>query len=529
MAPIYFNHTQCKGSHLKTNTTPGAEISGRSSTKSAVSCTDSLACGAFTPGRYIKPGSFFLQISHKLALPRATATHPYPIIADNVSIVGVPCKPFVTTTSESIVKARHPYPVAATEPAQITRVPRPSAEKALTIQSLKQSAQTPVETYSVELVCQTLEHACRLRASAFYIEPEKELLRTRIRTSRGLREEIQPTYPGFNCEALYRLSGTADMSPNLSLKAFKLTIRLDEDLFQLQCFPLTTAQGFNQISVKIQPQLQSPPILDCLQIPPLLLHQLRDTLQASRGLVLINGEDDYNVRRLYFSALQDLNTPARKIVSLEEISPLALPRITHVTLPRATQSVRNVFNYTQKLAPDVLGVEHSTDDLHLTALLHAAGNDQLQIVTTRERSTLDCVRKLSRSEVAPGALGSKLRAILSVHVLPEVCAQCKVVHHPSDQQHAWMKQYFPGFDPSQGHFAQGEGCDACAQSGYGKSRAIYEWTQVTPDMAAALSSNDFESFMTSMTLHEDFEPVSVKAFTLARKGLIPLESLQHLC
>ncbi|MCB1754100.1 MAG: Flp pilus assembly complex ATPase component TadA [Gammaproteobacteria bacterium] len=359
-------------------------------------------------------------------------------------------------------------------------------------------------------------------AYCVYIEPEETVTRLRFRIPGALLEErIENGEQPFHASsAITQLTGQA--VPDKGLPAeINLSVRIERQEYDIRIFPLPGDSG-QMLTIKLRKKLRFAPTLDELDIPRFTLKQLRDIIRGGPGLILITGPAGSHKKLSLYAILQDLNAPSRKIISLEKSIQYPLPRISQVRLPESSANTEEFARYILEQAADVLCLDNIRNGVLFNKLLIEALNSVSLLSSIDARSALEGVRKLQASGIDSFALSCSLSAILTQQALRTVCEHCRVVHKLTDPERRWVDNNFPGRLPVNGSFSEGEGCQHCANTGFGEEIRIYELIRSDTDIANAILQKDIAALGTAVALRNNFETLKQRAFDLACKGKVPL-------
>ena len=84
----------------------------------------------------------------------------------------------------------------------------------------------------------------------------------------------------------------------------------------------------------------------------------------------------------------------------------------------------------------------------------------------------ETVTRLINIGIEPYMITSSINLIVAQRLIRKICEKCKIEATPTDLQTNVLKNY--GFNIKDHHVAQGEGCEACNNTGYKGRIAIYE-------------------------------------------------------
>lgn len=370
-----------------------------------------------------------------------------------------------------------------------------------------------------------LKQAASISASHIYIEPEDSVLRIRYRTSGELNEETEPTNDKkFDItELLTVLYGNIE-APFNSTEPSTLSARLGITDYDLTVMPLRTTLGLS-LTIALNKKMRFAPTLDELELPHFTLKQLRDILEFKTGFLLLAGSVACATQLTRLAILQALNTPDCKIISIEKHPSLTLPRVSHVPLAKGSKPNGSYSHYLLQQAPDICSIDHLAHSDIFGPLLEATLNNTRLIASTQAPSAISALLQLKALGYNRHMIAQSLRGILIQQKVPKVCTACKKVHRLSSLDKKWIQQNFPGEVIVEGRFTIGEGCNSCANTGLSSTCTIYELISSSEELCEAIILGDNSSITTALSLRSNFQTLKQKAFSLANKGIIPLQQV----
>jgi type IV pilus assembly protein PilB len=112
--------------------------------------------------------------------------------------------------------------------------------------------------------------------------------------------------------------------------------------------------------------------------------------------------------------------------------------------------------------------------------------------------------------VEPFLISSTLEAVLGQRLLRSICPQCRTTHRPSEMLLAQLG--LSRRDIGERQFFQGQGCDACNQTGYKGRKGIFELLKITDPLRELINER-----APTVTLKE--KAIELGMITLRQDGL----------
>ncbi len=387
---------------------------------------------------------------------------------------------------------------------------------------LKRFANT--EDYGSLLLFQQALNQAHLRsASHVYIEPEESITRIRFRVASKLQEQLfDNSRYGFSVRTILRLLTDSSVDEQNIGIAVNLLTKLEKQDYEIQLLPLF-GRSRSSLTIRLRKKLRLAPTLDELGIPKSLLRHLRELIRSETGTFLINGPLDSGKKLSLYALLQELNSPERKIISIEKDIRCQIPRISQIEFPASEPDQSYFGNFLLRQSADAIFIDDLGDASLTSTLIRAALTNNALFAATYAQSAVSGIQQLLSLEISPLLLGHALKAILTQQQLPLVCSHCKTIDKISDEEKAWISNNFPGKSFSEGCFTKGEGCDQCVDTGLSGQVRIYELVRIDAEMTDAIVRGDIGAFTTAIALRDNFYTLKQSAFNLACQGKIPLK------
>ncbi len=178
----------------------------------------------------------------------------------------------------------------------------------------RQSQKPPI----VKVVDFLLSQAIRKRASDIHIEPEHDCLKIRYRIDGALQEIFK--IPRLNQNAVIarlKIISNLDITESRVPQDGRFRVRFEgrEIDFRVSCLPTTYGQKF---VLRILDKTSLSVGLDKLGFSPQPLAVFKETAKKPFGMVLVTGPTGSGKSTTLYSILNQLNTPDRNIVTIED-------------------------------------------------------------------------------------------------------------------------------------------------------------------------------------------------------------------
>jgi MSHA biogenesis protein MshE len=241
------------------------------------------------------------------------------------------------------------------------------------------------------------------------------------------------------------------------------------------------------------------------------------------GLVLVTGPTGSGKTTTLYAALSELNTSDRKIITVEDPVEYRLPRLNQVQLKEKIGLDFNaILRASLRQDPDVLLVGEIRDTVSAEITLRAAMTGHLVLSTLHANNAISSVLRLIDIGVDNFLVASALRAVVAQRLVRRLCNKCKL---PASN----IAEYVDLIDDQYRamSFYQAGGCSQCFNSGYLGRIGVFEYLEITEDMASALRVKDISLFTSLALQSTSYQSLSTSALALALAGDTSLEEIQR--
>ncbi|MDZ4868371.1 MAG: GspE/PulE family protein [Alphaproteobacteria bacterium] len=340
---------------------------------------------------------------------------------------------------------------------------------------LRESAsEAPVIRFVNTLISRAVEAG----ASDIHIEPLERRLRIRTRIDGVLKEE-EPASIDLAPAVLSRLkimSGLNIAERRLPQDgAVKLAVRGKEIDLRIATAPVTHGEA---AAVRILDKSAVTLDFDALGFDATMQAKLNALLDRPNGIVLVTGPTGSGKTTTLYAALQRLNTPTRKILSVEDPVEYKIAGVNQVQVkPDIGLTFAHVLRSFLRHDPDVILVGEIRDPETARIAVQASLTGHLVLSTVHTNSAAAAITRLIDMHVEDYLLSSTVIGILAQRLVRVLCRSCKT---PIDIAPEWQREA-DALGIREPKLFAAKGCPACHGTGYRGRTVIAEL--LTPDDA----------------------------------------------
>ncbi len=377
----------------------------------------------------------------------------------------------------------------------------------------------------IKLLDSIFEDAMQMRASDIHIEPDEGLLRIRQRVDGLLHENIIPGKEIASALVL-RIKLMAEM--NISEKRlpqegrFRVNVKDKNIDVRVAVMPVHFGES---VVFRLMDQSKGVLKLENLGFSPAMLIKIKNLINKPTGIILLTGPTGSGKTTSLYSMLNELNTADRKIITIEDPVEYLLPGIGQTQVNSAIDlNFAAILRATLRHDPDVIMIGEMRDEETVKIGLRSAMTGHLVFSTLHTNDAASCAIRLIDMGAEGFLVAGALRGVLAQRLVRKICDGCTMPYSPTEQENAWIHG-LTAKEPSTFSFKMGKGCSRCNRSGYLGRVAVYEFLEITSELADLLRTNDTHAFMQAVRLQDGFQTLTQCVFDKASAGLTTLSEV----
>lgn len=378
----------------------------------------------------------------------------------------------------------------------------------------------------VKLLQKIFEESLNTKASDIHIEPDETVLRIRQRIDGVLVEHVmnEKRIAGALVVRL-KLMANLDISEKRLPQDGRFNLRLGRKNIDVRVSTMPVQFG-ESVVMRILDHSEGVRSLSNVGMPAEYISRFRKVINRPFGLVLVTGPTGSGKTTTLYGALSELNTPEKKIITVEDPVEYRLPRISQVQIhERIGLDFGSVLRATLRQDPDILLVGEIRDAESAEIALRAAMTGHLVLSTLHTNDAVTSALRLTDMGVDPFLVAASLKAIVAQRLVRKVCESCGEEHQLSDDHRAIFSRLRPNVDVRSVQFKKGAGCPHCFNSGYRGRVGVFELLEINTPMANALRDNSVGEFNKAAHASDTYRPLGASALDLAMEGIISFEEV----
>ncbi|MFC3692451.1 GspE/PulE family protein [Chenggangzhangella methanolivorans] len=362
-----------------------------------------------------------------------------------------------------------------------------AAAAADTVEALKDLARgAPV----VRLVDQLMERAIDLGATDIHIETGRDELRVRLRVDGHLRtEQTAPRHLAAAVISRVKILANLDIAERRLPQDGRANVFIGRNEADLRVATMPTMYGETAV---LRILLKDSRLLEFERIGlgGRDLAAFKSLLAEPHGIVIVTGPTGSGKTTTLATAMQVLNDPTRKIVTVEDPIEYQIPGVHQTQIkPSIGLTFATALRSFLRHDPDVIMVGEMRDAETAAVGAQAALTGHLVLTTLHTNSATDSVVRLADMGVESYLIASALRGVLGQRLVRRLCERCKREDaREAETARALAEERGFRIDPMARFFAA-QGCAACGQTGYRGRVGVFEVMRVDDHVRSMIREN----------------------------------------
>ena len=421
---------------------------------------------------------------HELALAMADPTDTYTMNAFEM-VTGRKVRPLVAIPSELDAALERLYGAGKSALGQILGdvEQRDDIGFDADIQQLKDLAsEAPV----IRLVSLIITNALEMRASDIHFEPFENRLIVRYRID-GVLHEVESPPRRLSAAVISRIKIMAmlDIAERRLPQDGRIRLRVQGKEIDLRVSTVPTMHG-ESVVMRILDKGGVALDFKRLGFEDDTLKGFLDVLMEPHGILLVTGPTGSGKTTTLYTALDRLNKPDVKILTVEDPVEYQMPGINQIQVkPQIDLTFANALRSIVRQDPDVIMIGEIRDLETAQIAVQSALTGHLVLSTVHTNDAPSTVNRLLDMGVEDYLLTSTVIGILAQRLVRTLCPHCKeeYVALPELVEEMGLRKFADGGEIRLFHE---KGCHGCAQTGYIGRISIMEMLPMTDPLRSLI-------------------------------------------
>lgn len=347
----------------------------------------------------------------------------------------------------------------------------------------------------VKLLQTVFEEAMRLRASDIHFEPQERALRIRFRIDGVLHIQTEADAKISSAVALrLKLMSGLDISEKRLPQDGRFNIKVRGNPVDVRISTLPTQFG-ESVVMRLLNQNTGLLELDKIGMPARVLERFRHALKRPSGMVLVTGPTGSGKTTTLYAALNELNSPEKKVITVEDPVEYRLAGLNQVQVhEKIDLSFSRVLRTVLRQDPDIVLIGEMRDQETAEIGMRAAMTGHLVLSTLHTNDAVSTPIRLLDMGVPRYMVALSVHMVVAQRLVRVICGNCRQPYSLTPSEHEWLR-YELGNQVDSHAFQHGRGCTHCANTGYQGRTGVYEFLEMSDRVVEAINHEDPGEFM----------------------------------
>jgi general secretion pathway protein E len=351
------------------------------------------------------------------------------------------------------------------------------------IDDIEQLKDLASEAPVIRLVNLIMQRAIETRASDIHIEPFEKDLKVRYRID-GILHDVESPPKKLKAAVISRVKimSKINIAERRLPQDGRIKLKVMGKDVDLRVSTLPTLYGESVVMRILDKSNRNLYDIRRLGFPEDSLKEFESLIRRPHGILLVTGPTGSGKTTTLYSALDTINQPDKKIITIEDPIEYQMDGINQIQVQSQIGLTFGAgLRHIVRQDPDVIMVGEIRDLETAEIAIRAALTGHLVFSTLHTNDAPSAITRLIDMGAEDYLIASSLIGVLAQRLVRVICPHCKEEVHPVAEMLDEIG-FRHGNGREQASFYEGRGCDRCSQTGYIGRVGIYELMPVTDDI-----------------------------------------------
>lgn len=378
---------------------------------------------------------------------------------------------------------------------------------------------------AVKLVDSIIKEAVKSNASDIHIEPFEDYIKIRNRIDGELRETMR-SGKGALGALITRIKIMADL--NIAEKRLpqdgRIITRVDNVDIDLRVSVLPTVYG-EKIVIRI---LRRDSFLVSKHDMGLQEHELSllsRMMKHPHGIILVTGPTGSGKSTTLYSILNDLNTPNKNIITVEDPVEYVLEGINqvHVNMKIGMTFATGLRSILRQ-DPDIIMIGEIRDMETAEIAIRSAITGHLILSTMHTNDAPSTAIRLADMGIEPYLAATSLVGVISQRLVRRICPECRAAYEASSREKIIMNH---SMDTPLTLY-RGKGCPQCGNTGYSGRIGVYEIMEISKEHRDMIMEGRSADELRNLSIEKGMRTLRTSCDELVLNGTTTVDELAKI-
>lgn len=371
----------------------------------------------------------------------------------------------------------------------------------------------------IRIVNQMISRALESRASDIHIEPYESELKIRYRIDGILHDmESPPRQMKSAIISRFKILAQLNIAERRLPQDGRFKVKVAGKDVDLRISTIPTLYG-ESVVIRLLERSQIFTDLHSLGFPDDTHQRFSDMITKPHGMVLVTGPTGSGKTTTLYGALQKINDPSKKIITVEDPVEYQLAGINQIQVkPQIGLTFANGLRSIVRQDPDIIMIGEIRDFETAEIAVQAALTGHLVLSTLHTNDSAGAISRLLEMGVQDYLLASSLLGVLAQRLVRRLCMNCrKEVPFEGTKVEGWVDPPDTVWGPT--------GCEACSGTGYIGRIGIYELLRISPAVSKLIVEHTDAGSIRSFALTQGLSLLKQDGWQKARDGVTTIEEI----
>ncbi len=333
----------------------------------------------------------------------------------------------------------------------------------------------------IRLVNLIITRAIEWRASDIHFEPFEDQFRVRYRVDGVLHDvESPPKRLQAAIASRVKIMAKLNIAERRLPQDGRIMLRVKGKEIDFRVSSIPTIHG-ESIVLRILDKSSIVLDIEKLGFPEDTMDGFKDLIQRPHGIILVTGPTGSGKTTTLYCALEKINSPDKKIITVEDPVEYQLRGINQIQVkPAIGLTFANSLRSIVRQDPDVILIGEIRDAETAEIAIHSALTGHLVLTTLHTNDAPSAITRLIDMGTEDYLLSSTVIGILAQRLVRVACPFCREPYTPSPAVLKEMKLSTAALEGLK--ISEVKGCEKCSNTGYWGRTGIYEFLKMTDDI-----------------------------------------------
>jgi len=377
----------------------------------------------------------------------------------------------------------------------------------------------------IRMVNLIMQRAVESRASDIHVEPFEERLKVRFRVDGVLKEvEAPPVRSTAAVISRIKIMAKLNIAERRLPQDGRIKLQVQGKELDLRVSTVPTLFG-ESVVIRLLHKESIKFDFEALGFEGKVLQRFLDVLAMPHGIILITGPTGSGKSTTLYTALHKINTPERKIITVEDPVEYQLEGINQIqTKPQIGLTFASALRSIVRQDPDVIMIGEMRDLETARIAVQSALTGHLVLSTLHTNDAAGGISRLMDMGLEDYLITSTVNGILGQRLVRRLCPHCRESYPALSEMVYELKldRFRPNGDVSLYHPV---GCERCDGLGYKGRLAIVEFLVMSDELRRLVMTHAQARQIEDLALKEGMRTMYEDGLRKAVEGLTTIEEV----